>query len=142
MFQFRYLRRGVVVVHLRLVTVDAHDHIAGLESAVNDFGQIHVVPIGQIVLDPCRPCGVVGELKAQGDAAGGLRQLGLHIEFSVPGLRFGKVRVGRAAVGVGHLAEQRRESGVVVAGNLVVDVVLPVVLIGAVLVGTAHQCAV
>ena len=139
---FRDLCRRVVVVHLRLIAVYPHDYIAGLEASVDDFGQIHVIPIGQVVLDPCRPCRVVGQLETQRHAAGSFRQLGFHIEFLVPRFRFRKIRIRCAAVGFGHLAQQCRETGVVVARYLVVDVVLPVVLVGTVLVGAAHQCSV
>ena len=33
--------------HLSLIHI-----FAGLEAGVDDFGQIHVIPIGQVVLDP------------------------------------------------------------------------------------------
>ena len=127
-----------------LVVADLYRNVIDRITCIDQFADVEVIVIGQVLDSSCRPCTVVHGKGFQFSIAGSrLVHRSLHEEF-VPLRSFCRreVRVRGAAVLFYHCTECCGIAGVIVDRNFSILIVADLVGIAVLLIRTADQCTV
>ena len=140
----RIRNRDLALIAAVLVVADLYRNVIDRITCIDQFADVEVIVIGQVLDSSCRPCTMVHGKDFQFSIAGSrLVHRSLHEEF-VPLRSFCRreVRVRGAAVLFYHCTECCGIAGVIVDRNFGILIVADLVGIAVLLIRTADQCTV